>query len=107
MPRPIDGDALRDKVLGWFHRDPQDADGLDDMAASVIMEIDAAPTVSTVQWIPAAERLPDGPGPYLYTSARGLVGMGTPSYIAGQSRIESVIAWAELPEPYKEDKPDE
>lgn len=67
--------------------------------------LEAAPTVSAVQWIPTAERLPIGPGPYLYANARGAVGMGTPALIRGGARIGDVIAWAELPEPYKEDKP--
>lgn len=56
--RLIDADALRDRILGWFHRDSQDADIQDDMAASVIMGIDAAPTVDPVRharWLPVKD----------------------------------------------------
>jgi hypothetical protein len=57
-----------------------------------------------IEWVPVAEGLPEGPGPYLYTNARGIVGQGTPGYVAGQARIGNIIAWAPLPEPYRADK---
>jgi hypothetical protein len=59
---------------------------------------------ATIDWVPVSEGLPDGPGPYLYTNARGVVGQGTPGYVAGQARIGNIIAWAPLPEPYRADK---
>lgn len=58
----------------------------------------------TIEWVPVAEGLPDGHGPYLYTNSRGMVGMGTPALIDGQVRLGNVVAWAELPEPYREDE---
>ena len=47
--RLIDAGALLKKVYGWFNRDPQEADSQDDMAASLAMEIDAAPTIDPVR----------------------------------------------------------
>ena len=44
--RLIDANALRAKVCGWFHRDPQEADDRDDCAAALCMAIDEAPTVA-------------------------------------------------------------
>lgn len=41
----ISRSALRNRVLGWFHKDSQEADERDDMAACVIEAIDAAPTI--------------------------------------------------------------
>ncbi len=57
-----------------------------------------------VEWVPVAEGLPDGPGPCLYTNARGVVGQGTPGYVVGQARIGNIIAWARMPEPYRAEK---
>lgn len=57
MARLIDAEAFREKCLTWLHVDSTQADGQDDMAACMVMEIDAAPTVDaeTVrrgEWIP-------------------------------------------------------
>ena len=54
-----------------------------------------------IEWTPVSEGLPDGPGPYLYTNARGVVGLCTPGYLAGQSRVGNIIAWAYMPRSYK------
>lgn len=57
-------------------------------------------------WTPTSERLPDKSGSYLVTTKNGIVMVGkydkfiTAAWIG---RIKDVvIAWAELPEPYKE-----
>lgn len=44
--RLIDADAFREKVLGWFHDNPEESNQQDDIAASLIMEIDEMPTIA-------------------------------------------------------------
>ena len=57
MARLIDAEAFREKCLTWLHVDSTQADGQDDMAACMVMEIDAAKTVDAEpvrrgRWIP-------------------------------------------------------
>lgn len=57
-------------------------------------------------WIPVSERLPEKSGSYLVTTKNGIVMVGKyDKFITaawnGQLK-NAVVAWAELPEPYKE-----
>lgn len=63
--RLIDADAFREKVCGWFHKDSQESNEVDDLAASLIMEIDNAPTVEAApvvhgKWLDNGERDKNG-----------------------------------------------
>ncbi len=107
MPKLIDADEMRRALHSGLY---VQTTAMTEAVALLGELIDAAPTIdpgAQIRWVPCAEQMPDGPGPYLYTSARGVVGMGTPALIKGRAKIGEIIAWAELPEPYKEDKPDE
>lgn len=54
-----------------------------------------------VTWVPVAERVPKELRRYLYTNSNGEISQGSLFYVCGMAKLGKVLAWAELPEPYK------
>lgn len=129
--RLIDADALRESVLKWLPHDSCGVEERErpyetDICVSMLMEIEDAPTVEPEpHWIPCSDRLPDKSGIYLVT--RGLNDCGAlwnRVFIINYSdlmgiiseriwwrgnvgksdfeRLDDVLAWMPLPEPYRE-----
>ena len=112
--RLIDADLLKKNIAKWLQGgDPQETVmvKLDDIAVSVIMEIDEQPTVHDSNgWIPCSERLPEVEADVL-VSLRSLdvyTGFRANTegcfYVEGEGYVEfeNVLAWQPLLEPYKE-----
>ena len=127
--RLIDADLLKKSIAKWLHgSDPQETEmvKLEDIAVSVVMEIEEQPTVGG--WIPCSERLPeeqkckDGhidPSEevlvYIYYGENCVSNGCAVSRYWNSSRHydnpwidlkcgkENVVAWQPLPEPYKTD----
>lgn len=62
--RLIDADALESKVLEWMPPDPCGREEKEypfetDIVASLMMEIEEAPTIKQPTWTPCSERLPE------------------------------------------------
>ena len=88
-----------------------------DMESEFVTACDAiceAPEVDIPHWIPCSERMPEEYGNYLITTYDGDVDIGTidpnrknvwsACNADGFYWLRNVIAWAPLPEPYKEQK---
>ena len=108
--RLIDADELKKCVLKWLPQDPCGKEEKEfpfetDICVSMLMEIDEQPTITPEShWIPVTERLPEESGCYLVSvkndherrySKTAWFEKGV--WFARQD----VIAWRELPEPYK------
>ena len=71
--------------------------------------VDETPTVG---WIPCSERMPEKSGTYLASTDMGDVGLAECDWdyedgmywSAEYLDVDAIVAWMELPEPYREDK---
>lgn len=117
--RLIDADLLKKNIAKWLQGgDPQETEMVkfDDIAVSVIMEIEKQPTVC--DWIPCSEKLPECPKTnedeksYFVTVKRKSDGFTFTDKIVFHEygwNVPStceVLAWQSLPEPYKPSKTD-
>lgn len=111
--RLIDADLLTEKVTKWLNSDPN-ADrmvDIDDIAVSVLMEIEEQPTVPL--WIPADERTPEVSSTYIVcckeqdlkhvTFAKFYKKLGYWE-LKGSRTFWKVTHWMPLPEPPEEEK---
>lgn len=73
------------------------------MEKGLIEEVNNAPTVEPIEWIPCSERLPEKYGEYLVTAIYiDKPYVTTDEYFSyGWDDWEEVIAWAERPKPWK------
>ena len=125
--RAIDGDILEKKLKDAIDMCMSiDTSGLSELKA-VLEDVEEMPTIDPEpHWIPCSEKLPEANGRYLVT--RGLVAAGAlwnRVYIANYSnlmgiksvkiwwqgnvgksdfeRLDDVLAWMPLPEPYRKE----
>lgn len=127
MPRLIDADAFKRQAAVETVRHNLDVARVMGFCALIDMQ----PTIDPgeqIHWVPCAERMPPEPEPYwldpeyLVTTDNGEVSLYRWGYtstrpgarlrrwedVRGRTRvINQPIAWAELPEPWKERKPHE
>lgn len=109
--RPIDADALKDKVLKWLPSDPcgiaeKEYPAETDIVVSLMMEIDEAPTIEQPTWIPCSERLPEKDGFYLTTITDGeQIAVCKLPFVESEWKgnwfDDKVLAWMSLPSPWK------
>lgn len=73
------------------------------MEKGLIEEVNNAPTVEPIEWIPCSERLPEKYGEYLVTATYIDEPYVTTDdyYSYGWDDWEEVTAWAEKPKPWK------
>ena len=103
MTRYIDADALIEDI-----RKHSESYFADDFAHEWV---DRQPTIGTEpQWIPVSERLPETYGEYIVTR-KTEYGIKTKTSLYYENGIwwppEEVIAWMDLPEPYKDPNNDD
>ena len=118
--RLINADALDYEVMHFFMTitgNPKQSTVVNECKRSFRNMIDEQPTVETApKWIPCSERLPDEPEEnpvfenkrlelYLvsvkYTDYPFRAFWNGKFFTEGWSKLENVIAWMPLPEPYK------
>ena len=112
--RPIDADAMLDRLEEWNTDDPIDK-ALYNFAWNRIIE---QPTIESEQrWIPVGEKLPEDDdykpfsyyedGAVLFCTKNGKIGFGwyydsTKEWANEDDEGKDVVAWMPLPEPYTE-----
>ena len=104
--RPIDADALKEKIDSMWNGRP-----LSSLGARILVTIDEAPTIEPKQgWIPCSDRLPKDEGIFLVTMETYVFNeyshpVGTsfysPSFGWVNASPNKVLAWMPLPEPWK------
>lgn len=111
MSRYIDGDELLRRLT---RSEADEGEPFVNFVKKVVeMRINTMPTADTPRWIPVTERLPEKEGYYLVSTDINTYGDGREvalfckdedgDYFSCEwSDAESVTAWMELPEPYKE-----
>lgn len=106
--RLIDADALIESIKRQcaFCRlmpDKEIQQFADVMKKGLVEEVNNAPTVEPIEWIPCSERLPKEQGEYLITATYlGEPYVTTDDYFSyGWDDWDGVIAWAERPKPWE------
>ena len=116
--RPIDADALKEKLTEIFESDPYpENEYMDGWTFAAFSRdelkpiIDDAPTIEAEpRWIPVTERLPKETGTYLVTleykeHGTGITTLWFHGSLGWDLRVADVVtAWMPLPEPYREVK---
>lgn len=107
----IDREALCQDLLDrWNVADEKEESEIQNVMADVVTPIvSSQPTIEMPSWIPVTERLPEEREVVLITNDKGNVRYGQFRGTRGKywywkgNTLEEVIAWMELPEPYRED----